>query len=374
MKIGLIGFGTMGKTHTYAVQNLSLFYGDGYEDDRIVGVCTAHEKTAKEAADRYRLGLATIDEDALIYDPEIDVIDVCTPNIYHYETVKKALLAGKHIYCEKPLAVTAAEAEELSLLAKEKGVTAQIVFNNRFMPAVMRAKQLIDEGRLGEVVSFRVAYLHASCTDLTKKAGWKQDQSICGGGVLFDLGSHAIDLVRHLCGEIASVSGKSQIYHTERLGLDGKPWRTNADEAFYITTALRNGAVGTVEANKLAFGTNDDLSFEIYGEKGALRYSLMQPNYLQFYDGERQGGDLGGDRGFTLVETVGRYPLPGGIFPSVKAPVGWLMGHVESMRSFLDAVRKGHKGCPSFEDGAAVQRIMECAYRSAREESREICL
>ncbi len=367
MKIGLLGFGFMGKTHAYAVENLRYFYRDTGLHAEIAGVCTAHRETAEEAVSRYALGRAVTDEDALIQDPSIDMIDVCTPNCYHYETVKKALVAGKHVYCEKPLTVTAAEAEELASLAKEKGVTAQIVFNNRYMSGVMRAKELIGEGRLGRIVSFRSAYLHASCTDLTRQAGWKQDRDICGGGVLFDLGSHALDLVYHLCGEFAGISGRAQIAHPVRLGRDGETWQTNADEAFYMTAELKNGAVGTVEANKLAFGTNDDLSFEIYGEKGALRYSLMQPNYLQFYDGDRRGGVLGGDRGFTMIECVGRYPEPAGIFPSYKAPTGWLMGHVGSMHAFLTAVKEGREATPSFTDGAYIQRLMERAYQSSEQ-------
>jgi len=367
MKIGLIGFGFMGKTHAYAVHNLDYFYRDTGLFAKITGVCTAHLETAEEAARRYSLGCAVTNEDELINDPEIDIIDVCTPNRYHFATVKKALAAGKHVYCEKPLTVTYAEAAELAALSKDKSLTAQIVFNNRFMSGIMRAKELIDEGRLGRIISFRSAYLHASCTDLSRNAGWKQDREICGGGVLFDLGSHALDLIYHLCGDFAAISGKAQIAHPTRLGPDGQAWQTNADEAFYMTAVLRNGAVGTVEANKLAFGTNDDLTVEIYGERGAIRYSLMQPNYLQFYDGERKGGDLGGNRGFTMIECVGRFPAPGGIFPGVKAPTGWLMSHVGSMHAFLTAVRDGREATPSFDDGAYIQLLMERAYQSAEQ-------
>ena len=146
--------------------------------------------------------------------------------------------------------------------------------------------------------------------------------------------------------------------------MDGSEWKTNADEAFYITATLTSGGVGTIEANKLALGTNDELSFEIFGEKGALAYSLMQPNYLRYYDLTREGEYIGGERGFTDIETVGRYPQPGGIFPSFKAPVGWLMGHVECYRTFIDAVRNNGVCSPSVDDGAAVQLVMETAYFS----------
>lgn len=363
MKIGLIGFGSMGKTHAYAVENMKYFYKPLGFSAEIAGICTSHRETAEEAAQTYKLG-RVYDEDELISSSEIDIIDICTPNIYHYETAKKAIAAGKHIYCEKPLAVNYVQASELAALARGRGVCAQIVFNNRFMPGVLRAKQLISSGRLGRILSFRCAYLHSSCADISKKAGWKQNKDICGGGVLFDLGSHALDIVRYLCGDFKSISGKGQIAHPVRPGTDGETWKTNADEAFYMTAELMCGAVGTVEASKIALGTNDDLSFEIYGETGAVKYSLMQPNYLGFYDGSREGGELGGERGFTNIECVGRYPAPGGVFPGVKAPTGWLMGHVGSMYSFLDSVANGKSPSPSFEDGAYIQLIMEKAYES----------
>ncbi len=353
----------MGKTHTYALRNLPYFYRDLAFTPEIVGVCTAHGETALSAAEAFDLGLATDREDDLILNPDVDVIDVCTPNCFHYEAVKKALLAGKHVYCEKPLTVTYAEAAELASLAEERGLTTQVVFHNRYLPAVMRAKRLIEEGRLGRILSFRMAYRHNSCVD-PSATGWKLDRSF-GGGVLQDLGSHAIDLVLHLCGPIVSVSGRSQNTHSVRTGRD-------SEEAFYLTAELASGAIGTVEASKLATGSNDDLSLEIFGETGALRFSLMQPNYLDFYDATKPGGDLGGERGYTAIECVGRYPAPGGVFPSVKAPVGWLSGHVASLYAFLNAVHRGIPASPSFDEGAAVQRVIEQAYRSSEQGGRSL--
>lgn len=364
MNIGLIGFGSMGKTHAYAVHNLEYFYKDLPFEAKIKGVCTSHIETADDAAGKYGFEIATVDEDDLINDPDIDIIDICTPNIYHYETLKKAIEAGKHVYCEKPLCVTSAQAYEIAALAEKKGVIGQIVFNNRFYPATIRAKQLIEDGKIGNIVSFRSAYLHASCTDLGKNAGWKQTKDVCGGGVLFDLGSHALDLVYYLCGEFKNVSGMGQIFHKIRRGMDGSQWETNADEAFYILAELENGAMGTVEANKLAVGANDDFTIEIYGDVGALKFDLMNPNWLWFYDMKKDGGDCGGERGFTRIECVGRYPAPGGVFPGVKAPLGWLSGHVESMRCFLDAVHNEKTPNPSFADAAHIQWVMEEAYLS----------
>lgn len=366
-RIGLLGFGAMGQTHAYAIRNLPFFYRDLPFAARIDGVVTRSIEKSERVCREYGLGKPFRDEDTLIASPDIDIIDICTPNILHYETLKKAIAAGKAIYCEKPLCISYAQAKEIATLAKENGTVGHIVFNNRHLAPIQRAKQLIDEGRLGRILSFRADYLHNSALNIQKNAGWKQDKTVCGGGVLFDLGSHVIDLVYSLCGEFRSVSGLSQIAFPTRIGMNGETWQTNADEAFYMTAVLKNGACGTLTVSKLTTGANDDLHLEIVGEKGALRFSLMDPNWLYFYDATAVDAPIGGLRGFTRIECVGRYPAPAGTFPSPKAARGWLEGHVESMLHFLTQVHRGISGHPDFTDAAHVQAVMETAYRSAEE-------
>jgi len=218
---------------------------------------------------------------------------------------------------------------------------------------------LIDAGAIGDVVSFRGAYYHSSATDINKPASWKQDAAICGGGVLLDLGSHILDMIYYLCGPFSAVHGVSRIVYPERVGRDGSKWRTNAEEAFYITAHLKCGAVGTVETGKVFAGTNDDLSFEIFGTKGAVRFSLMEPNWLYYYDSAAD------TLGFQRIECCGRYPAPGGVFPGVKAPIGWLRGHIACMHAFLSAVHSSKEASPSFSEAAHIQSVMSAAYRSA---------
>lgn len=360
--IGLLGFGSMGRTHTWAVQNLPFFYGDLPFRAVTRAVCTTSQAKSDRVGAEFGIEITTTDEDAIIHDPTIDVIDICTPNVCHFETLKKAIAAGKHVLCEKPLCISPAEAQEILAMPRREGQVLGMVFNNRWLSPVMRAKQLIDEGRIGEILSFHASYLHNSAADVNRPAGWKQDKTVCGGGVLFDLGSHVIDLISWLCGRFASVSGMSQISYPERLGRDGSAWKTNADEAFYCMAVTEKGAKGTLSVGKLHVGTNDDFSFEIYGSKGALRFSLMEPNWLYFYDGTAKSEPLGGERGFCRIECVGRYPDL--IFPSPKAPAGWLYGHLASMHAFLCAVDTGKSFSPSFEEGAYVQAVMDTAYRS----------
>ena len=363
--IGLLGFGSMGKTHAFCVDNLKYYYSSLPFSARIKGVCTTNIERSRVIAEEYGFDIATADEDELIYSPDIDIIDVCTPNIHHFDTVKKAILAGKHVYCEKPLCTTAKEAEELAELAKKSGRICTVVFNNRHIAPILRAAELVAEGRIGRVLSFSAEYMHNSCTDPCRPAGWKQNRDVCGGGVLFDLGSHVIDLVYSLCGEFESVCGRSQIAYPTRTGAGGEEWQTNADEAFYMICRLRSGAMGTVTVSKLINGANDDLSLSVYGEKGSLKFSLMQPNFLYFYDATERPTTLGGDLGYTAIECVGRYPAPGGAFPAPKAPTDWLRGHVGGVYSFLNSVYTGVQAAPDFSDGAHVQRVMEAAYLSA---------
>ena len=366
LRIGLIGFGAMGKVHSFSIQNLKFYYPSLDFDAEIYGVCTTSYEKSKAIAEKYNFTLAAKSEDELIYNDNVDIIDICTPNIYHYETIKKAIAAGKHVYCEKPLCVTAAEAYEIAELARNSGLICNIVFNNRHMSSVMRAKELIDEGRLGRILSFSGEYLHNSCTDVGRPAGWKQNKDICGGGVLFDLGSHIIDLIYMLCGEFEAVNGVAQIGFPVRKGADGEEWCTNADEAFYMTCKLKCGAIGTITASKLVQGANDDLSFAIHGEKGSIKFSLMDPNFLYFYDATNKSGALGGECGYKAIECVGRFPAPGGTFPAPKAPTDWLRGHVGGVYSFLNSVVTGTPAAPTFSDGAHVQKIMEAAYLSSQ--------
>lgn len=358
LRIGMIGFGSMGKTHAYAIANLAYYFPDLPFQARVVGLCTTSFERSANLCSQYQLGIPAHNFEELIARQDIDVIDICTPNTLHTDMVLRALEAGKHVLCEKPLCVTMQEAALIAQAEQKSGRICGMVFNNRFMAPMLRAKQLIDEGRLGRILSFRVSYEHNSSTFADRAPGWKQTAEY-GGGVLFDLGSHVIDLIRYLCGDFESVQGLSQI----AFDTHGE-WKTDADEAFYITAKLKSGACGTIIANKLATGVNDDLSLAIFGERGSIKYELMEPEWLHFYDNDRPVSPIGGERGFTRIECGGRYPAPGGTFPSPKASVGWLRCHIESMYQYLSAVANGTPFSPSLYDGAYVQSVMQAARES----------
>ncbi len=367
-KIGLLGFGAMGKTHMYSAMSVPFYYSGCEFEGIYKSVCTSNTYSATKAQNEYGFEIATDNEDDIINDSDIDIIDICTPNNLHFETAKKAIMAGKHVLCEKPLAVTYEQAQKLDILARnayiQNGQICGMVFNNRHLSSIIRAKQLIDSGRLGKIISFDFKYLHNSCIDPERTVGWKQDAEICGAGTLFDLGAHIFDMCRYLCGDFHSIYSKEQIAFPEHRHADGSVWHTNADEAAYSIATLKNGAVGTLTVGKINIGENDGLTFFIYGTEGSLKFDLMEPDWLYFYDSHIEGTPLGGSRGYTKIECVGRYVAPGGKFPSPKASNGWLRGHIGSMYSFLNAIHSGKEASPSFSDGVAVQRLLDSAHRS----------
>lgn len=369
INIAVLGTGFMGKTHTYSIKNLPFYYSGMQFMPVLHTVYTRREEAAKEFCQTFGFKKYTTCLDDVINDSEVDVIDICTPNCCHYETLVKAINAGKHILCEKPVVTNMEHAADIEkLLDSHPDIVHRVVFNNRHLTAVMRAKQLVDEGKIGRILTFRSAYLHASVLNLQKNAAWKQTAQ-SGGGVLFDIGSHAIDLFLFITSSDKTckpkrILGRSQIAYPVRKGMDGSEWHTDADEAFYMLCELENGAVGTFEGSKIAQGTNDELSIEIRGEKGALKFSLMDPNYLYFYDASKPEAALGGERGYTAIECVGRYPEPASAFPSVKAPVGWLRGHVQNMYSFLADVCDKSFSEPSIYHGLYINKIMDAALTS----------
>ena len=364
--VGIVGYGFIGKVHTYGYINLPLFY-DSPAKIKLVGVCTGHKQTAKKAKDIGNFSFATTSYQDLLKRDDIHIINCCTPNYLHKNILIDALKAGKHIYCDKPLAMNLSEAKEILKVAEKSNKVYQMTFEYRFIPAVMRAKQLIEEGFLGKVFSFRGCYLHSGYIDPTRPMSWRLDKKKAGGGALFDLGSHIIDLTRYLLGDYKSVFASTYTFINERPLLHNptKKTKVEVDDISFLQLKMQNGAIGTLEASRLATGANDDLRIEIHGEKGALYYNHMNPNWLWIYDTRDASEPIGGLRGFKRVETVQRYPRPATL-PGPKFSIRWMRYHIASQYDFVKRIVDGKKGNPSFYDGYKVQEVMEAAYLSVK--------
>lgn len=362
IKIGIIGWGFMGRTHAHALRAMPLFYpGAGFRAE-IAGICSRRLEKAREAAEELNVPYYTDDYRQLLAREEIDAVSVCTPNALHEEIALAALKAGKHLYIDKPLADTAQGARRIADQAEKSGVFTRMVFNNRYLPVTLRARELVDQGRIGRVLSFEGRYLHSGSIDPNKPIGWKQTLQ---GGVLLDLGSHVLDLITWLCGYPEAVFCAQRTLYDARPTREGGATRDLSDDQTLMLLRLPGGAMGQVEASKIATGANDEMTVEIRGEKGALAFDLMQPNYLRFYDNTRPEAPLGGERGFQWIETVARYPAPGGTFLPPKNSIGWDRGHLHCYYTFLDCLARGTAPDNGVGEGARLQMLMERAAQSA---------
>ncbi|HPO71947.1 MAG TPA: Gfo/Idh/MocA family oxidoreductase [Armatimonadota bacterium] len=362
--VGIIGFGFIGKAHTYGYLNMPLYYDPVPVRTRLVGVATSREETARKAKEQGGFEFATTDWRELIARDDIQIINICSPNSQHAEQLLAAIAAGKHIYCDKPLVVTAEEARQVEAALREYRGTGQVTLQYRFYPPTLRAKQLIDEGFVGNVICFRASYLHSGSVDPNRPMGWKQLKSE-GGGVLQDLGSHVLDLMDHLIGPVTSVMCDMRILYPERPLPSGEFVPVEADDHVVMLARLANGATGTIEATKIATGTEDELRFEIHGDRGALRFNLMDLNYLEAYDLREPDSPMGGHRGWRKLATVQRYEKPSGFFPSSKSGIGWVRGHMHCLYSFLRAIATGEPAEPSLQRGIQIQRMLAAAAHSA---------
>jgi predicted dehydrogenase len=362
--VGIIGFGFMGKAHTYGYKTIPLYYSNLPFKINLIGVCDVIPGVAQKAKENLDFDFSTSNPDDIFSRKDINVVSICTPNVYHKESVLKALKSGKNIYCDKPLAVSYNEAKEITNILDQYDVITQMALQYRFFPATMRAKEIIEEGRIGNIMSFRACYLHSGSVDPQKPIGWKQEKKFGGGGVLFDLGSHVLDVMYYLLGEYSSVFAETKIIYPKRLDKDGNMVKIEADDLALMLVKMKNGGLGTIEASKIATGTDDELRFEIHGDKGAIKFNLMEPNWLFYYDNTLPEKHYGGYRGYTKIECVQRFKKPGGDFPSPKFSIGWIRGHVHSLYNFLSCVHEKRKASPSFEEGAYIQYVMEKAYEA----------
>lgn len=368
--IGVIGWGFMGRTHTHALREMSLFYPDADFRPVLKCVCTRRIDQAQRAAEEMGFAAYTDDYRRLLARDDIDCVSICTPNEQHEEQALAAIAAGKNIYLDKPVATTYAAAKRIRDAAAEKGVLAQVVMNHRFWPSTIRAKQLVDEGRIGDILSFSCRYLHSGSVDPDKPIGWKQTMQ---GGVLLDLGFHVLDLMTWLTGDPEEVLCATRTLYPTRPTKDGGTESALADDHVSMLLRLPNGALGTVEASKIATGTEDEIAFEIYGTKGAIKWNLMDPNWLWFYDNTLPDVPYGGDKGFTRISCVARFDTPAGSFLPSKNTIGWDRAHMHCYFSFLDCVSKGIPPTPSLDDGARLQYLCD-ALRKSDEERRWVKL
>ncbi|MFC2144754.1 Gfo/Idh/MocA family protein [Actinomycetota bacterium] len=369
--IGMVGYGFIGKVHTLSYLNLPYYYKPMPARLKMVGVASVPVSDAEEGVEQAGFEFATDDWRDLIKRDDIDIIEVCTPNFLHKEIIIESLKAGKHVNCEKPLAMDLAEAKEIVEVADaHPELISQATFEYRYQPAMMRAKKLIEEGLLGRIYNARIVYLHSGNSDPNRPLYWKVQKKFCGGGSLYDLASHVIDLTRFLLGDFKKVFSRLEIFTKKRpiAGKPGKFGEVDVDDLALIMFESQNGCIGTIEGSKVATGANDEYRIEIHGEKGAIKFNSMQPNFLEVYDTRDTAEPIGGRRGFTAIETVQRYPKPATQFPGPKFSIGWMRYHMGNAYDFINNVSDGTRPISDMHSGYKVQEVLEASMISNKEE------
>jgi len=365
LNIGLVGYGGIGRVHAHAYRSINFHYALPANTVNVVGVATTRMESAEKGAKEIGCDFFTDDYHKLLERADIDVIDCTTPNNSHKEIVIAAAEAGKHIYCEKPLAMNPDEARAMAEAVEKAGVKSQVTFNFRFIPAVIRAKQLMEEGFVGNIFSFRGRYHRASYISREKPLSWRLKGEIGGGGALFDLGSHILDLLYYLLGDFSSVNATLDTLIKERPVSAGSSEKApvNVDDFAMLQTRLKDNTPGVVEVSRMGTGATNDVIVEIFGDQGAIRFDLNDPAYLYVYDVRDGVQPTGGMRGFKKIEAVQRYE--GAKSPDWTMIPGFMRAHTESQYQFLKAISDDTPTMPNFRDGLHVQQIMAAAEQSS---------
>jgi predicted dehydrogenase len=365
----MVGYAFMGRAHAHAWRSAHRFFDLPRvpELTAIVG----RDRAAVDAAAE-RLGFASTETDwrALLERDDIDLVDICTPGDSHAEIAVAALQTGKHVLCEKPLANTVEEAEQMAAAARaaaERGVWAMCGFSYRRTPALTLARQLVQAGRLGTVRHVRATYLQDWLSDPEAPMVWRLDKAKAGSGALGDLGAHLIDTTQWLTGQlIGSVSASLETFVTSRpAGADGPRGEVTVDDASFFMARFADGVLGTFEATRFALGRRNAFRIELNGNQGSLAFDFEDNNVLRFFDGTLPSGEQGFRR---ILVTEPEHPYIGAWWPPGHG-LGYEHGFTNQVADLVTAIAENRQPVPSFDEGLQVQRVLGAAERSAAHDS-----
>lgn len=374
INVGLVGYKFMGKAHSNALQRLGMFFDPGIKIGMKV-ICGRDESGVREASQKFGWEGYETSWEKLVRRDDIDVIDITAPSNVHKEIAIAAAEAGKHVFCEKPLALNLKDAREMLAAAQKNNIKHQIGFNYRFAPAIQLAKKLIEQGKLGKIYHFRGLYLQDFIIDPDFPLVWRLDKKVAGSGSLGDLGAHLIDLARYLVGEFDRVIGMNKTFIKERplveqmTGLSGKAksdapkGEVTVDDATLFLAEFKNGALGSFEATRFAAGHKNGMSFEINGSKGSIKFEFERMNELQYFSTE----DEEGVQGFRLIQaTESVHPYMGAWWPAGHV-IGYEHTFVHEFYEFFKAIANDKQPVPDFNDGVKCSQVLEAVDVSIEE-------
>lgn len=367
--VGMVGYAFMGQAHSQGWRTVGRVF-DLPLAPALAAVCGRDPAAVRAAAARLGWAAAETDWRALIARDDVHLVDICTPGDSHAEIALAALAAGKHVLCEKPLANTVAEAEEMARAAREarqRGQVAMVGFNYRRTPALALARRMVAAGRLGTLRHVRVSYLQDWLVDPAFPLAWRLRKEAAGSGALGDLGAHAIDIAQHLAGSpLTGVSAQTETFVRYRPlrqdAPDGELGEVTVDDAALFTGRLAAGALASFEVTRVAAGRKNALRVEVNGTLGSLAFDLERLNELEFHDHTQAAGESGFRR---ILVTEHDHPYLEAWWPPGHG-LGYEHTFTHQARDLVHAVAAGTQPAPSFEDGLQVQRVLAAVEESAR--------
>lgn len=368
--VGMVGHAFMGRVHSQAWRSVGAFFDLPVRPSMTVLAGRSRQRASAAAA---ALGWAGAETDwrRLLDRDDVHVIDICTPGDTHAEIAIAALAAGKHVLCEKPLANSVAEAEEMTAAAEAaaaRGVRSMVAFNYRRVPAVAFARKLVADGRIGTVRHVRAQYLQDWIVDPEHPLVWRLRREKAGSGALGDIGAHIVDMAQYITGEaLTGVSGISETFVKERPLPDGSGrGAVTVDDAVVFIGRLEGGALASFEASRFAPGRKNSLRLEVNGSLGSLSFDFESLNELHFHDDTLPAEEAGFRR---ILVTEPGHPYAGAWWPPGHG-LGYEHTFTHEVRDFVAAIAEGADPAPSFADGLRVQRVLDAVERSAADESR----
>lgn len=374
MNIGIIGTKFMGKAHSNAWKRANEFFDLPFKPVLKVA-CGRHEPSLREFADKWGWEEIETDWRKLVKNKDIDIVDIGLPQNLHYEVAIAAAREGKHVFCEKPISMTSAEAEEMLKVCEDNKVVHYLNHNYRRVPAVMLAKKLIDDGKIGRIFHWRGAYQQDWIIDPNFPLTWQLKKETAKAGPQWDLNSHSVDLAHYLIGKISSVSCLMTNFIKERPianeatsgnlkaeALGTEKGEVTVEDAALMMVQFENGAIGSFEATRFATGRRNHNTFEIYGSKGSITFDMEKMNELQYYSQDDEEG-LQGFR--TILATE-----PSHAYMENWWPAGHIIGYehtfVHAVVDFLNAINDKTPVYPNFEDGVSIMKVLEAGMESAQ--------
>jgi predicted dehydrogenase len=364
LNIGLVGYGFMGRAHSNAYLSVGQFFDIKYQLV-LKAVVARNAEKVKLFAHKWGYESHYTDWRKLIDDPEIDIVDIASPNDTHAEIAIAAAEAGKMVLCDKPLARNLQEAQRMSDAVKKAGVRNMVWYNYRRIPAVTLAKRIISSGKLGRIFHYRAKFLQdwtISAEVPQGGAAWRLDVDSAGSGVTGDLLAHCIDTAIWLNGELESVSGVTETFIKKRKhNLTGKMESVGIDDASAFLGRFKNGSLATFEATRYARGHKALYTLEINGEHGSLAWDLHDLHRLQWFD-HKDEGSLRGWR--SIHVTDGEHPYMANWWvPGLS--IGFEHSFIHQVADFLDSLDGETPAEPTFEEAMQTERVVDAVLRSA---------